>query len=84
LFAAADGHRFQEKSVSKTAPPLTIGEIWALSGDGIRVKGFVRGDGSYVLFEAMPGDGIPAGRQYKIWIANHSDYFGTHHRPISR
>jgi len=50
--------------------PLTIGEIWAVSGDGIRVKGFVKGDGSYTLFETMSGDGIPAGRQYKIWIAN--------------
>ena len=50
--------------------PLTNGEIWALSGDGIRVKGFVKADGSYALFESMSGDGIPAGKQYKIWIAN--------------
>jgi len=53
--------------------PLTKGDIRAIAGDETQVRGNIGQDGSFTLFEAQPGDGIPAGKQYKIWIVNAVD-----------
>jgi|GEM_PF-6535190 len=50
--------------------PLTKGSVKAGTSDGIEVKGIIKQDGTFTLFEVKPGDGIPSGKQYKIWIVN--------------
>ena len=48
---------------------LTKGNVRALV-DEVEVRGVIEEDGTFTLFEIKPGDGIPSGRQYKIWIVN--------------
>ncbi len=50
--------------------PLTRGNVKALSDDGVAVKGTIKEDGTYLLYELKPGDGIPSGKKYKVWLAN--------------
>jgi len=57
--------------------PLTKGTVKAGTGDGIEVKGIIKQDGTFTLFEVKPGDGIPSGKQYKIWIVNAVDTVQT-------
>ena len=50
---------------------LTVGNIKARTGDNEgEIRGNIAEDGTFVLFEVKPGDGIPAGKQYKVWIVN--------------
>ena len=50
--------------------PLTKGSLRAKTGDGIQVKGIVKEDGTFTLYDLKPGDGIPSGKQYRIWVVN--------------
>ena len=50
--------------------PLTKGSLRAKTEDGVQVKGMLKEDGTFTLYDLKPGDGIPSGKQYKIWIVN--------------
>lgn len=58
------------KVVFEDGSPLTKGNIKAESNDGVEVRGTINQDGTFTLFEIKPGDGIPSGKQYKVWIVN--------------
>jgi len=72
VFLVGCGGRAQVsgKITFEDGSPLTVGDVAAESTDGVRVIGTLAEDGTYTLFEGKPGDGIPSGRQYKIFIAN--------------
>jgi len=49
--------------------PLTVGQVQGY-GDGVHVRGQIGEDGTFELYEATPGDRVPAGRTYLISIVN--------------
>jgi hypothetical protein len=42
--------------------------------DVTHIRGRLGSDGSFSLFEVRPGDKVPAGKTYTIWIANAAEY----------
>jgi len=57
--------------------PLTTGSVKGQSeGDDTvtQITGRIGTDGSFSLYEVKPGDKIPAGKNYKIWVANAAEY----------
>lgn len=57
------------KVVFDDGSPLTAGEIRGKS-DAVEIRGKIGSDGSFELFETKPGDGVPSGITYTIWISN--------------
>jgi len=72
VFLVGCGGRAQVsgKITFEDGSPLTVGDVNAVSADGVRVNGTLAADGTFSLYETKPGSGIPSGRQYKIFIAN--------------
>jgi hypothetical protein len=57
--------------------PLTTGNVRGISEEGTeitQIRGRLGADGSFSLFEVSPGDRVPAGKTYTIWIANAAEY----------
>ena len=70
LFGCNGRSQVSGKITFENGEPLICGNVKARTDDGIEVKGIIKQDGSFTLYEFKAGDGIPSGKQYKVWIAN--------------
>jgi len=50
--------------------PLNIGAVQGYDESGTHIRGMIGEDGSFELYEVKPGDRVPAGKTYTIFIAN--------------
>lgn len=57
------------KVVFDDGSPVTVGDIRGKAED-VEVRGSIGADGSFSFFEVKPGDGIPAGLTYTVWLVN--------------
>ncbi len=56
------------KVLYEDGSPVSKGKVSGESEDGIRISAPIGADGAYSLYELAPGDGVPAGKTYKLWI----------------